>query len=260
MNSKNIITSLSNSQVKHLMMLQTKSKIRNERAEFIIEGIKLYNEAREDGVIVKTYISESFYSEIKESIEFDYEIIKDSIFKEISDTISPQGIMAIVKMPKNEISDILGIDKKNKLKILLLENIRDPGNLGTIIRTAEGAGLSGIIINNASVDLYNPKVIRSTMGSIFRVPIYITNDLVNTINYLKQKEVYILAAHLDGKPYCEDIVRANRSAVLIGNESKGLSDNIISLADSLIKIPMAGKVESLNAAVAASILMYEMVK
>ncbi|HHT96392.1 MAG TPA: 23S rRNA (guanosine(2251)-2'-O)-methyltransferase RlmB, partial [Clostridiales bacterium] len=146
MNSKNIIRSLNNSQVKHLIMLQTKSKTRNDQLEFIIEGIKLYEEAKEDGVIVKTYYSETFYRETNkehdyekiEHNEFDYEIIKDSIFKEISDTISPQGIMAIVKMPKNDISDIIGNDNKNKVKIMLLEDIRDPGNLGTIIRTAEG--------------------------------------------------------------------------------------------------------------------------
>jgi TrmH family RNA methyltransferase len=144
-----------------------------------------------------------------------------------------------------------------KACLLLLEDIRDPGNLGTMIRTAEGAGVTGIILNGSSVDIYNPKVIRSTMGSIYRVPFYYAEDFFEVLTEVKKQGIIIYAAHLLGKPYdTEDSFRM-KCAFLIGNEANGLSKEVSAMADALIKIPMAGKVESLNAAVAAAILMYE---
>jgi TrmH family RNA methyltransferase len=138
-----------------------------------------------------------------------------------------------------------------------LEDIRDPGNLGTMIRTAEGAGITGIIVSNATVDLYNPKVIRSTMGSIYRVPFYQAEDFYEILTEIKKHGVTIYAAHLSGIPYDTEGSFRKSCAFLIGNEANGLSQKASALADTLIKIPMAGKVESLNAAVAAAILMYE---
>jgi TrmH family RNA methyltransferase len=138
-----------------------------------------------------------------------------------------------------------------------LEDIRDPGNLGTMIRTAEGAGITGIIFNNSTVDIYNPKVIRSTMGSIFRMPYYQAENFFETLQELKAQNITIFAAHLLGIPYDTEGSFRQSCAILIGNEANGLSEQASMLADVRIKIPMAGKVESLNAAVAAAILMYE---
>ena len=141
--------------------------------------------------------------------------------------------------------------------LLLLEDIRDPGNLGTMMRTAEGAGITGIIFNSSTVDIYNPKVIRSTMGSIYRVPFYQAEDFYETLQEIKRHEITIFAAHLHGIPYDTEGSFRKKCAFLIGNEANGLSDKSSEMADMRIRIPMAGKVESLNAAVAAAILMYE---
>ena len=140
---------------------------------------------------------------------------------------------------------------------MLIENLQDPGNLGTMIRTAEGAGVTGILISRESVDLYNPKTIRSTMGSIYRVPVHITDSLTGLVPLLHQRGIRTYAAHLRGtKSYTEADYRTG-TAFLIGNEGNGLTEELADAADQYIRIPMEGQVESLNAAMAAGILMYE---
>ena len=141
--------------------------------------------------------------------------------------------------------------------VLALENLQDPGNLGTILRTAEGAGVSGILLSRDCVDIYNPKVIRSTMGSVYRVPFCYSQDWRGDLDRLKRQGVRLYAAHLKGEKYYDEITYCAPSAFLIGNESRGLTDETAAMADEYIRIPMCGQVESLNAAIAASILMYE---
>lgn len=255
----NIISSVSNVQVKNLILLQKKSKAREEQGVFVIEGLKMFEEARDGGYLRKAYCSESFYQEkLRENPEyffgFDFEILTDQVFRNVSETMTPQGIMGLVNKMDYKLDELINV---NKPCLLLLEDIRDPGNLGTMIRTAEGAGVSGIIINGSSVDIYNPKVIRSTMGSIYRVPIFQTEDFYATLQAVKAQGISIYAAHLMGIPYDTEGSFQEGCAILIGNEANGLSEEASALADKLIKIPMAGKVESLNAAVAAAILMYE---
>lgn len=259
MKHKDVITSLSNTQVKNLALLQKKAKERSEQGVFVIEGWKMFEEAREAGILVKAYASESFYQEkLQEDPGYfnglDYDIIADSIFKEISDTKTPQGVMGTVKKISYQVDDML---QAPNACLLLLEDIRDPGNMGTMIRTAEGAGITGIIYSNTSVDVYNPKVIRSTMGSIFRVPFYQADDFYEILRKMKDRQITVFAAHLSGIPYDTEGSFQKSCAILIGNESNGLTEQASALADTRIKIPMAGKVESLNAAVAAAILMYE---
>jgi TrmH family RNA methyltransferase len=219
----------------------------------------MFEEAREAGLLKKAFASESFYHEmLQEKLSYfadlDYEIVTDSVFKEVSDTLTPQGIMGTVSRAEYTLESMLNAPDAC---LLLLEDIRDPGNLGTMIRTAEGAGVTGIIVSNSTVDLYNPKVIRSTMGSIYRVPFYQTEDFYDTLTEIKKHGIVIYAAHLLGIPYDTEGSFRKRCAFLIGNEANGLSEKVSVAADTLIKIPMAGKVESLNAAVAAAILMYE---
>jgi TrmH family RNA methyltransferase len=259
MKPKNVISSLSNAQVKNLTLLQKKSKARDEQGVFIIEGLKMFEEARELGLLKKAYASESFYAQMaKEKSEYfdrlDYEILTDSVFKEVSETLTPQGIMGIVNKSGYSLENML---KAPDACLLLLEDIRDPGNLGTMIRTAEGAGITGIIFGDSTVDIYNPKVIRATMGSIYRVPFYQAEDFYEALSRIKKEGITIYAAHLSGIDYTTEGSFQGRCAFLIGNEANGLSERAAKEADKLIKIPMAGKVESLNAAVAAAILMYE---
>ena len=146
---------------------------------------------------------------------------------------------------------------KEQPHILILESIQDPGNLGTMIRTGEGAGISGIIMNKTTVDIFNPKTVRATMGSLYRVPFFIAEDLTEAIAKLKENGIRLYAAHLKGKMSYDKPDYTNPCGFLIGNEGNGLSDEIADLADNYIKIPMAGKVESLNAAISATLLMYE---
>lgn len=251
------ISSLSNQHIKDINRLQTKSAARKKEKLFVTEGIKLYQEIpRED--LVNVYVSETFIKEHKDEIHDGYIIVKDKIFREICDTVTPQGIVCIVRQKEYNLKTIL--KKEERQTFLLLESLQDPGNLGTIMRTAEGAGVSAVIMNKSTVDLFNPKVIRSTMGSIFRVPFLIYDDLAEAVKELQMNDVTIFAAHLAGKKNYDEEKYENSVGMLIGNESKGLSAEISKMADHLIKIPMAGQLESLNAAVSAAILMYEMRK
>lgn len=250
-----MITSTSNSQVKHLVQLQNKSKSRKEKRQFVVEGLKMVEEAPKDRV-VKVYASESYEKSNEEALkklELEYEIVSDSVFCQMSDTKTPQGILAIVKMLDYSIEDLF----KDIPLIVAVENLQDPGNLGTIIRTGEGAGITGILMSANTVDIYNPKTIRSTMGSIFRVPFVYEEDFFAAIDVLKSNSVIVYAAHLDGKNSYTAEKYSGPSAFLIGNEGNGLSDAAAKKADILIKIPMCGKVESLNAAIATTVLLYE---
>ncbi len=184
----------------------------------------------------------------------DYEILSDSVYKNISDTQTPQGIMSLVEMPKYNMADLLHGDKTN---LLILESVQDPGNLGTMLRTGEGAGITGVIMNKTTVDLFNPKTIRSTMGSIYRVPFIIVEDLNVTLTMIKKEGVKLYAAHLKGTKMYDGFDYTGATGFLIGNEGNGLSTEIADLANEYIRIPMQGQVESLNAAIAATILMYE---
>ncbi len=248
------ITSTANSQVKRLITLKNKSSARRKEGVFIVEGIKMYKETPKDR-IESIYIEEKFFELYKNEIDGKCTIVSENVFKQISDTVTPQGILVVVRQKQYNIEEIL--KKDTKQLFVLLENLQDPGNLGTILRTAEGAGVSAVIAGKSTVDAYNPKVIRSTMGSIYRVPYIISDDLEAEIDRLKANGVSVYAAHLNGKDYYDDENYNESTAFIIGNEANGLTDKMAAKADKLVKIPMCGQLESLNASVAAAILMYE---
>lgn len=262
-----MITSTSNQQIKNLSALIKKAKERKNQGIFVVEGPRMCLEAPFSWVDA-IYVSESFHMDSKEwellkeymataqkeGITIRYEMVSDSVFKAISDTQTPQGILAVVKMPKYELFELL---KGDRTLLLVLESIQDPGNLGTMIRTGEGAGITGIIMNRTTVDLFNPKTIRSTMGSIYRIPFFIAEDLEETINEVKKAGVSLYAAHLKGKISYDVPDYTKACGFLIGNEGNGLSTEIADLASEYVRIPMEGKVESLNAAISASLLSYE---
>ena len=256
-----MISSTSNQQIKNLILLQTKSKAREKQNAFVIEGVKMFEEVRYQSKesLVKTYVAESLYEELKVSSPkyfegIDYEIVTDQVFKEISETMTPQGILAVVKKPSYDLESMIA---KDNATLLVLEDIRDPGNLGTMVRTAEGAGVTGIILSSSSVDMFNPKVIRSTMGAIYRVPFVYVDDMVSILKYLQNNEVSTYAAHLSATKFYDEITYPKKTAMIIGNEANGIKEETAKAASAFIKIPMEGNVESLNAGVAAAILMYE---
>ena len=259
------ISSPANEKIKLVSQLQSKASARRKQKMFVVEGIRMYEEIPASE-LVATYVSEKYYDETikagklskeaKANLSIrDYYIVADSVFKNMSDTVTPQGILAIVKQKEYSLEDIIN-NGKDKV-FIVLESIQDPGNLGTIVRTAEGAGVAGIIMNKETVDIYNSKVIRSTMGSVYRVPFMVTENLSETIDELKKNKVTVFAAHLKGDEYYAQNLYEGSVAFLIGNEGNGLSDEIAKKADKYVKIPMDGMVESLNASVAAAVLMYE---
>lgn len=251
-----MITSTSNSQVKRLLQLQKKSKARNEEQIFLVEGLRMFSEVPAERV-QKVYISESLYNKKKQDLNlerFSVEVLSDTVFQYVSDTKTPQGILCIVEQKKYDIEELLKLKNPH---FIVLDNLQDPGNLGTIVRTAEGAGVNAVFLSKESVDIYNPKTIRSTMGSIYRMPVIYVEDLLELLKTFKQKGIKSYAAHLEGKNSYDKENYQSGTAILIGNEGNGLRDEIANSADVWVQIPMQGKVESLNAAIAASILMFE---
>jgi len=276
-----IISSKDNKRIKYIRSLLEKGGIRRKNHSFVVEGIKLVDEALEYGNVLDIIVSKSLYHEIvsgdlsRNALLSDngkhiikqvkqgtsLTVVSDAVFKSVSETITPQGVIAVVDMPESGLleGDYLkkAYEKSGKIKLLVLEDTADPGNLGTIMRTAEAAGVTGVIMGKGTVDIFNPKGVRSTMGSIFRLPFSYVDDLKAVILGLKRDGISFYATHLKGKESYRDISYSDKAGILIGNEARGLSDEIANLADTYVIIPMQGKVESLNAAVAAALMMYE---
>ena len=252
------ITSKENAVIKHIIKLKEK-KYRTEYNEFIIEGAKIIKEAIEENVNIKNIIiseealnNELVEKQLKTVIETqNYILVSNSIFKVLSEVEKPQGVLAIIekKTYNNE------IDYTQDL-ILILDNIQDPGNLGTIIRTADSVGLTQILVSKGTVDCYNSKVLRSTMGAIFRVNIIEIENLEKSIEEIKQNKFKVVITSLQTNKSIYDI-KLNKVAIVIGNEANGVSKEIKELADINAIIPMKGKTESLNASVATGVILYE---
>ena len=254
-----MITSTSNPQVKRLLQLQKKSKARNEEGVFVVEGLRMFVEVPKERV-EKVYVSETFYNKKKHELnwhEFPLEILSDSVFKHVSDTQTPQGVLCIVKQQNYEMDALLNIENPH---FMVLDNLQDPGNLGTIVRTAEGAGVDAVFMSKDCVDIYNPKTIRSTMGSVYRMPTIYIEDTVKLLELFKEKGIQSYAAHLDGKNSYDKEDYRTGTAILIGNEGNGLRDEVSNKADIWVRIPMEGQVESLNAAIAAAVFMFEVAR
>ena len=248
-----IIESNQNKIIKEVNALKAK-KERDKTGLFILEGKRLVEEIPNSWEIKYLLKAESYSEDI--NFENVY-TVKDSLFEKISETVNPQGILAVCHIKE---FDVTNGDYSNSPFFVVLENVTDPGNMGTLIRTADAAGADGIFLSKGCVDIYNPKVIRATMGSIFHLPIYRNLNLMDLMEDFKDNNVKTLAAHLKGTstPYKVDMTTA--CAVIIGNEANGLSDEISEMASDLVKIPMPGKAESMNAGIAGGILIYEAVR
>lgn len=256
-----IISSKDNEFIKHIKKLKDK-KYRDMNKEFIIEGIKLIKEAIEENAEIKQIIicDNCLDSDIIPK-ELMYEIAKyeciyvtENIFKIISDVNTPQGILAIIGRNAEESQ----IDYTQDI-IVALDDIQDPGNLGTILRTVDSIGLNQILVSKGTADSYNPKVVRSTMGAIFRVRIIECEDLENALREVKKHKFELVVTSLQTEKSLYDI-DFDKKVIVIGNEANGVEQKIQNLADEKIKIPMIGKTESLNVSVATGIVLYEYVR
>lgn len=256
------ITSSSNSIIKHVKSLH-KKKSRWKTENYFVEGLRAVSESIISSANIECFLysdslfdlngGQELYNQISNKYDNIYNIT-DKLLKDVSDTENPQGIMAIVKFETTSLEEII-LEENNFL--ILLDEVRDPGNMGTIIRTADALGANGIIITLGCVDVYNPKTIRSTMGSIFHIPIVYQEDIEETIKNLKNNNISIISTALESSDYCYNIDFKKDFALVIGNEASGISDKAIEQSDYIAKIPMIGRAESLNAAIASGIVMYE---
>lgn len=255
------ISSKDNSLIKHVKKLKEK-KYRQQYGEYIIEGLKLIEEAiNEKAKISKIIICEGEdNTEIIENhlryeiARFDCVLVPHNIFKTISDVETPQGIMAIIQ--KNHDSKKIDFDTNI---IVALDDVQDPGNLGTILRTIDSVGLKQVLVSKNTVDCYNSKVIRSTMGAIFRVNVIECDDLCESLNIAKNNSFKVMVTSLKAKKTIYDI-DYNKKVIVVGNEGNGVSKSVMDLSDEKLIIPMPGKTESLNVAVATGVILYEYVR
>lgn len=255
-----MISSNNNPLVRKIQLLQKKKRERTKKGVFIVEGLRAVKETPENWKVNQYIVSDSFKNDFNNEItnkDAQVNYVTDNIYKEISDTKTPQGLMAIVEQKHYNLDDLL----KDKDGFFIIgDEIQDPGNLGTIIRTAHGAGATGVLLSLNCVDLYNPKTIRASMGSIFHIPVIINVDAKQTINKLENNNVHIYAADLKGHKTLYEKDYTEKTAFVIGNEANGITKDVKSIINNFIKIPMPGKAESLNASVAAGICMFEVVR
>lgn len=239
-----LLTSSKNERVKYYTKLMNSKKERDKEKLFIVEGEHLVKEADIANVVQEVVISDKKYDQYN---HYTHYYVTDEIMNKICDTKTPQGIIAICKQQENKTFSSLN-------RLLLLDNIQDPGNLGTIIRSCDAFNFDGIVMNQHTVDVYNPKVVRATQGAIFRVPM-IKKDLVSYIPYLKDNDVIVYGTSLNGENLSQ-IKSSKNMAFIMGNEGNGVSEVLLQSTHKNIYIEMNGKSESLNVAIAASIVMY----
>ena len=256
-----IISSKDNEIVNQIKKMKDK-KYRDIENAYIVEGIKLVREALQENANIKQIVLCDDCEKAENiSKELMYEIAKhnciyvtNKIFKYISEVQAPQGILAVIE--KNNAN---GEIDYNEDLIVALDDIQVPGNLGTILRTVDSIGLKQILVSKGTADSYNPKVVRSTMGAIFRVKIIECENLEQTLKEIKKHKFKIVVSSLQTNNSVYDI-KYNKKVVVIGNEANGVEKSIQEISDEKIKIPMLGKTESLNASVATGIILYEYVR
>ena len=255
------ITSKDNELIKHIRKLKDK-KYRDESNEYVVEGVKLVEEAvKENAKIKQIIVCEDTTRKYEipthimlEIAKYEFISVSDKIFNIITQVTNPQGIMAIIE--KN--AQNAKIDYTQDI-IVVLDDVQDPGNLGTILRTVDSIGLNQIIVSKGTADAFNSKVVRSTMGAIFRIKIIEVENLAQAIKEMRKHHFKLMVTSLQTKNSIYDI-DFNKKIIVIGNEANGVSKEIQDMADEKAKIPMLGRTESLNASVAAGVVMYEYVR
>ncbi len=257
-----VIRSIKNNKIKYLRKLYSNRK-RKKEGKYILEGLRLIKSAiLMEAEVNRIFITPKFVSD--NELNFiaplpDYKItyISKDLMEELADTVNPQGIIAIVNEPEYEYNQFI---KDNKYT-LILDRIQDPGNMGTLIRTAAAAGFSGLIALKGCVDIYNLKVIRATAGAIFSLPIINKMEFAE-LKRIKEKKQYciqLISADTEGDNYYHEIDYKDPLILVIGNEANGIRKEILALSDNIVKIPVNRDIESLNAAVAGSLIMYQII-
>ena len=258
----NVISSKDNEIVKSVKKLKEK-KYRDSENAYIVEGIKMVKEAIIEKASIRQIIicddcekSDNIPKELMYEIaKYDCTYVTSKIFKYISEVQTPQGVLAVIEKNNGDL-DI----NYNEDIIVALDDIQDPGNLGTILRTVDSVGLTQILVSKGTADCYNPKVVRSSMGAIYRVKVIECDDLLETLKQVKRNKFKVLVTSLGDNSKNIYDMKYNKKVLVIGNEANGVEERIMNMADEKVKIPMLGRTESLNAAVATGIVLYEYVR
>lgn len=246
-----LITSKENDRIKEIKKLKQK-KYRKDK--FIVEGIKMVQEAINEKANIELIVVRSGFVVNIDISKYETIEVSDKVFDDLTDVVTPQGILAIIK--KQKVGD--SVDTSCNY-ILALDGIQDPGNLGTIIRTADAANIKQVLVSKDTVDCYSPKVIRSTMGAIYRVNVVEVESLATTLLNIKKRGFEVVTTDLKSNTNMYDIDYHNK-VVVIGNEANGVSKEVKQVSDIDVIIPMPGKAESLNASIAAGLMIYEYVR
>lgn len=260
------ITSKENKLIKHIKDLHLR-KCRDSQNQFFVEGIKMCREAISCGgdvaiivvcpdMLLRVNGGKEFLADLKKSAK-SIESVPENIFRLISDTETPQGVLAVVGKRSEVLKDYRF---KPDALYILLDKLQDPGNVGTIIRTADAVGACAVLLSNGCADSYNPKVLRSSMGSIFRISVFEKVDLAEAIIVMQKQGISIVASSLKAEKYHFEIKYSEGIGLIIGSEAHGIDEELLKMADVSIKIPIPGGAESLNASVAAGVLMYEIIR
>lgn len=261
---RTVITSLQNNQVKQLVALHRRRE-RDETKKFLVEGWRFVEEAvRRQAELEQVYFCPTRLSpEWQELLEEIYALglevweVDERVLRKIATTEEPQGIVAVARQGSFGWNDLV-IDARTVL--LIIDGVQDPGNLGTILRTALAAGITQVCLTAGTVDLYNPKTLRSTMGSIFALRILTDVQTDELVSYLKGHGISLITADLTGEPLYGGRIRNLPAAVVVGNEGKGPVEKFRTAADQILTIPMYNGVESLNVGIATGVLLYEIVR
>lgn len=255
------LTASKNPLIKEVRSLKNRDE-REEKSLYFIEGVRFVEEALKEKADIKyAIVSETFFknagiNSIMKNISdnrIKCYMIPDSLFSSISDTKNPQGILAVLGFERKKLNE----SSLNGGMLIILDKIKDPGNMGTIIRTADAAGCECIILPDGCVDIYNPKVLRSTMGSVYHIPVYHCGSVIEAADFLRIKDYRVCASHLEGSVNIYEANLTGNLALIIGSEAEGISEDAAQSSDMLVKIPMKGRAESLNASVAAGVMLFE---
>lgn len=257
--STNVITSVQNTRVKQWVQLQER-KHRNREGKFIAEGIHLVQEALRSGAPVECVVYHDEYgvpAEIKDvqssGLDIEWIAVTEAVLKKCTETETPQPVFAVVKKSS---SNWRRVFEDQAALVVAVDGVQDPGNLGTIIRTADAVGATGVVLGKGTVDLYNSKAVRSTMGSMFHLPI-VEGDLNELLPEAKRHGAQVVSTSLQAEETCYSHSFAGATWIVVGNEGKGVSDSVQALVDASVIIPMRGQAESLNVAMATSVMLYE---
>jgi TrmH family RNA methyltransferase len=252
---ENIITSVQNARIKHVVALQQKSSLRREEGLFVVEGQREIEHCIACGYeIVELFVLDGL------DVERDHFVVTPQVYEKMAYRGSTEGVIAVAKCKDHTLSTLnYQLSTKNNPLVVVLESVEKPGNLGAILRTAEAAGIDALIVCDPLTDLYNPNVIRASIGGVFSVPTVVCNSK-ECIAFLKEHQIRILTAQLQDSYEYYDYDMRHATAIVMGTESTGLTNIWREAADAHIRIPMLGRLDSLNVSVSAAILMYEAVR